>query len=86
MSSWIVKITGGSHMSYSDSPIVMPDTLSRFGGQLVSAQRSMDLYTSIVISFADSFFKGGGGNEVFEHFLASQPEVTRSQSTAAKSR
>lgn len=76
-SGWVMKITGGSHMSYSDAPEVMPDTLSRFGGELVSSARSFDLYAGLVEAFARAYAPGGGGDAAFEAFARAQTEVTR---------
>jgi dienelactone hydrolase len=84
-SSWTMKITGGSHMSYSDAPEVMPDTLSRFGGELVSPARSFDLYTGLVAAFARAYAPGGGGNAAFEAYARRQPEVTRLERAGPRS-
>jgi dienelactone hydrolase len=76
-SGWVVKITGGSHMSYSDAPRVMPDTITRFGGETISADRSMTLYPGLIAAFAKAYTRGGGGDAAFEAFLHGQPEITR---------
>jgi dienelactone hydrolase len=67
---WIAKITGGSHTSFSDSPDVLPRTLSRFGGELMTPARSFDVYTSLV----DAFARG-----VLESTLSRLPEVAAHQ-------
>ena len=76
---WVAKITGGSHMSYTDAPEVMPDTLSRFGGELVSAQRSFELYTGVTAAFARAYAPGGGGDVAFANTILANPEMTRTE-------
>jgi putative ABC transport system permease protein len=78
-SCWVMKITGGSHMSYSDSPEVMPDTLSRFGGELISPQRSFELYTGVTAAFARAYAPGGGGDAAFAVAVKANPEITRTE-------
>ncbi|HEY1550373.1 MAG TPA: hypothetical protein VGG28_21245 [Kofleriaceae bacterium] len=72
---WTVKVTGGSHTSFSDAPDVLPATLSRFGGELVTPARSFELYTGIVDAFARAYDRGGGGDAAFRAFLATAPET-----------
>jgi pimeloyl-ACP methyl ester carboxylesterase len=72
---WAIAIQGGSHMSYSDAPSEMPDTLSRFGGTLMSAERSYALYAGLVDAFARAYAPGGGGSQRFAAFLRGAPEV-----------
>jgi dienelactone hydrolase len=73
--AWVVKVTGGSHTSYSDAPRMMPATLSRFGGTLMSADRSMALYSGLVDAFARAYARGGRGAAEFAEFLATAPET-----------
>jgi dienelactone hydrolase len=72
---WAVAIGGGSHMSFSDAPREMPDTLSRFGGTLMDAGRSEQVYAGIVDAFARAFLPGGGGNAALEAFFRDIPEA-----------
>ncbi len=74
-SNWGVAISGGSHMSFSDAPGRMPATLSRFGGTLMSAQRSMQVYAGIVDALATAYFPGGGGNPAMQAFFRDVPEA-----------
>ena len=80
---WVVQITGGSHTSFSDAPDVLPETLSHFGGELMSVERSMALYTGIVDAFARAYGPGGGGDAAFRGFLDGAPE-TRGRRSAAR--
>lgn len=73
--AWVVKVTGGSHTSYSDAPLMMPATLSRFGGTLMSANRSIALYSGLVDAFARAYLRGGHGAAEFAAFLATAPEA-----------
>lgn len=79
-SNWGIAVRGGSHMSFSDAPYEMPDTLSRFGGTLMSPERSMQVYAGMLDAFARAYFPGGGGNAAFGAFLATLPEVKVSSS------
>jgi dienelactone hydrolase len=72
---WTVKVTGGSHTSFSDAPDVLPKTLSRFGGELMTPERSFELYTGIVDAFARAYGPDGGGDSAFKAFLDAAPET-----------
>lgn len=82
---WTLHITGGSHTSFSDAPEVLPHTLSRFGGELMSAERSMTLYTAIVDAFARAYAPGGGGDAAFQQFSDAAPEIRSRHSTRERS-
>lgn len=72
---WIAKVTGGSHTSFSDAPDVLPRTLSRFGGELMTPARSFEVYTTLVDTFARAY-ASGAGTATFEAALATLPEVS----------
>ena len=72
---WYVKVTGGSHTSFSDAPWRMPQTLTRFGGELMTPERSADLYTGMLDAFARAYAPGGGGDAAFQAFLSGAPET-----------
>lgn len=74
-SAWYVRVTGGSHMSFSDAPRVMPGTLTRFGGEVMSPERSDAVYAGMVDAFAQAYVTGAGGDQSFADFLATLPEV-----------
>lgn len=82
--AWVVKVTGGSHTSYSDAPLVMPATLSRFGGTLMSANRSIELYSGLVDAFARAYTRGGHGAAEFAAFLATAPETNGRHTPATR--
>lgn len=79
---WGVAISGGSHMSFSDAPQVMPSTLSRFGGTLMDAGRSQQVYVGIVDALGRAFFPGGGGNAVLTTYFEDVPEARATHSPA----
>ena len=81
--NWAVAISGGSHMSFSDAPREMPATLSRFGGTLMEAARSEQVYVGIVDALARAYFPGGGGTDAMARFLDSLPEAKAAHSGAA---
>ena len=80
--SWSVKVVGGSHTSFSDAPDVLPETLSQFGGELMPAARSFELYTGLVDAFARAYLNGGGGDAAFQAFLDATPETSGRRASA----
>ena len=71
---WVVGITGGGHMSFSDAPEVMPGSLTRFGGELMTAARSRTVYVTVLDRFLDGIWSEDG--QGLEASLADLPEVT----------
>ena len=53
-----VKINGTGHMSYSDAPFVMPDTINRFGGRIIEANRGFEIMSHYLHDFFDKYFNG----------------------------
>jgi pimeloyl-ACP methyl ester carboxylesterase len=53
-----VKINGAGHMSYSDAPFVMPDTINRFGGRIIDPRRGFEIMTHYIRDFFDKYFNG----------------------------
>jgi hypothetical protein len=53
-----VKINGAGHMSYSDAPFVMPDTINRFGGRIINAGRGFEIMTNYIRDFFDKYLEG----------------------------
>ncbi len=80
-SNWAVAISGGSHMSFSDAPQAMPGTLTRFGGTLMDADRSQQVYVGIVDALGRAFFPGGGGNAVLAAYFEGVPEIRATHAT-----
>jgi pimeloyl-ACP methyl ester carboxylesterase len=53
-----VKISGAGHMSYSDAPFVMPDTINRFGGRIIDARRAFEIMTHYLHDFFNKYLSG----------------------------
>jgi dienelactone hydrolase len=53
-----IKINGTGHMSYSDAPFVMPDTITRFGGQIIDAKRGHEIMSHYIRDFFDKYLNG----------------------------
>ncbi len=53
-----VKINGTGHMSYSDAPFAMPDTINRFGGRIIDAKRGFEIMTRYIQDFFGKYFNG----------------------------
>jgi dienelactone hydrolase len=53
-----VKIRGTGHLSFSDAPFVMPDTITRFGGRILDPQTTFDRITVYLLAFFDHYLKG----------------------------
>jgi len=81
---WLVKVTGGSHTSFSDAPITMPATLTRFGGQLMPPARSMAVYAGMVDAFARAYVLGKRRDQTFATFLEQTPEAFRARGPATR--
>ncbi|HYW74071.1 MAG TPA: hypothetical protein VE961_23815 [Pyrinomonadaceae bacterium] len=52
---YAVIIKGAGHMSYSDAPFVMPDTINRFGGRTIDAQRGFEIMSAYLRGFFDKY-------------------------------
>ena len=52
-----VKIRGTGHLSFSDAPFVMPNTITRFGGHILDAQAAFDRVTTYLLAFFDEYLK-----------------------------
>jgi dienelactone hydrolase len=53
-----VKIHGTGHLSFSDAPFVMPDTITRFGGHILPPQEAYQQVTEYLLAFFDRYLKG----------------------------
>jgi dienelactone hydrolase len=82
--AWSVAVGGGSHMSFSDAPLVMPDTITRFGGEVMSPARSMALYADVLAAFARSYLPRGGKAAAFGKALSTMPEVRTANVAASR--
>jgi dienelactone hydrolase len=51
--AWVISISGTGHLSFSDAPYTMPNTISRFGGTIIEPARLF----AIVIHLLESYFR-----------------------------
>jgi dienelactone hydrolase len=54
----IFSIKGTGHFSFSDAPFVMPDAITRFGGDIIAPERGHEIITSCALEFFDNQFQG----------------------------
>jgi dienelactone hydrolase len=54
----VLSVKGTGHMSFSDSPFVMPDTITRFGGDIIKADRGETVIATCATEFLDGFARG----------------------------
>jgi dienelactone hydrolase len=47
----VYSLSGTGHFSFSDAPFVMPDTITRFGGQPIAPRRGYAIITSCLLEF-----------------------------------
>jgi len=57
----VLSIIGTGHMSFSDSPFSMPDSISRFGGKIIDPQRSRLIVATCVSEFFDHHVRNRKG-------------------------
>jgi len=53
-----IKVAGTGHMSYSDAPFILPDTITRFGGKIIDANLSFKIISSYVQDFFGKYLNG----------------------------
>lgn len=51
--AWVISINGTGHLSFSDAPYTMPNTISRFGGTIIDPARLF----AIVIHLTESYLR-----------------------------
>lgn len=49
----IVSVAGTAHMSYSDAPVVMPTTITRFGGTIIDPARGRAVIYRLISAFLE---------------------------------
>lgn len=70
-----VKIKGTGHMNFSDTPFVMPDTITRFGGRIIEPARGFNLISVYLRAFFDKHLLGKSSS-LFEGPNNLYPEVS----------
>lgn len=53
----IFSVRGTGHFSFSDAPFVMPDAISRFGGQPITAERGEKIISECLVEFLDAYVR-----------------------------
>jgi hypothetical protein len=57
--TFLVRLRGTAHVSYSDYPYVMPEAVNHFGGRLMSPARTEQAISEIVLAFLQEFQESG---------------------------
>ena len=69
--AWVISISGTGHLSFSDAPYTMPNTISRFGGTIIEPAHLFAIVTHLLESYFRHEFNPG------EPFRADEfPELT----------
>jgi dienelactone hydrolase len=55
---YVLSVLGTGHFSFSDAPFVMPDTITRFGGNIIDPLRGYSVITSCVLEFFEADWQG----------------------------
>ena len=53
-----IQIAGTGHMSFSDAPFLMPEMLTRFGGEILSPEKTLMIVTKYLVAFFDEELQG----------------------------
>ena len=72
---FLVSIKGTGHMSFSDAPFVMPETITRFGGRIIDSPRGLEIMTMYLRAFFDQYLQGQE-SDLFQGPPDAYPEVT----------
>ncbi len=54
--AWVMKVEGTGHFTFSDGPFTMPNTITRFGGNLIDPKRGLDVLTGTIEAYLRSVF------------------------------
>ena len=73
-----LSVRGAGHMSYSDASFVMPDTITRFGGEIINARRGHEIITACIRAFFDQYLERNSTGS-FEQTVARYSEVSLRQ-------
>jgi dienelactone hydrolase len=55
---FVMSVLGTGHFSFSDAPFVMPDTITRFSGNIIDPLRGYSVITSCVLEFLEADWQG----------------------------
>jgi pimeloyl-ACP methyl ester carboxylesterase len=59
---YVMKVRRTGHFSFSDAPFVMPQTITRFGGDILDAETTWRRVTSALLAFFDFELRGKKGD------------------------
>jgi dienelactone hydrolase len=72
----VARVAGTGHFSFSDAPFVMPETIARFGGDIIEPRRGLQVITRAIRAYFEAAFSGGEPG-AFERALLELPELER---------
>ena len=73
----ILSVRGTGHFSFSDAPFVMPDAISRFGGQPIAAERGQKIITECLLEFLDGYVRQESGAQAGKRCSSFQEIMTQ---------
>lgn len=76
--AWVLSISGTGHVSFSDAPYTMPNTISRFGGTIIAPERLFAIVIHLLESYMQHEFDSRAAFRTDEF-----PEITQQVSRAA---
>lgn len=69
--TWVVSIRGTGHLSFSDAPFTMPETILRYGGRILDPARALTMTVGIIEGYLQHAF-----NPAREFSIQSFPEAS----------
>lgn len=77
--AWVLSVSGTGHMSFSDAPYTMPNTISRFGGTIIAPERLSTIVIRLLENYMQHEFDRKAAFRTDEF-----PEITLQASRAAQ--
>lgn len=69
--TWVVSIRGTGHLSFSDAPFTMPETILRYGGRILDPARALTMTVGIIEGYLQHAF-----NPARQFSIQSFPEAS----------
>lgn len=73
--AYFVTIKGTGHLSFSDAPFVMPDTITRFGGEIIDSTYGFEITMACISTFF-SYYLEDDRSRLLENLSEDYPEVS----------
>ncbi len=73
--AYFVLIKGTGHLSFSDAPFVMPDTITRFGGEIIDSTYGFEITMACIRRFFSYYLKDET-SQPLERLSKDYPEVS----------